>query len=103
VAISPPEGIPRPDFDGYLMVDGLKVCGALEVAKGGCNDHLLRRCNASHEVVSAKESFFGVVEHAPSGSPRLFRRVIRATSRITFHAEELSRNAPFVPTFCEAQ
>jgi hypothetical protein len=52
---APPEDILGLDFDGYLVVDGLKGYVALEVAKGRCNDHLLRRCKDSHEVVSAKE------------------------------------------------
>jgi Transposase IS66 family len=51
----PPEDILGLDFDGYLVVDGLKGYVAPEVAKGRCNDHLLRRCKDSHEVVSAKE------------------------------------------------
>jgi transposase len=50
-----PEDILGPDFDGYLVVDGLKSYDVLEVAKGGCNGHLLRRCKDLHEVVSAKE------------------------------------------------
>lgn len=32
------------DFDGYLIVDGLKSYDVLDVAKGRCNGHLLRRC-----------------------------------------------------------
>ena len=31
-------------FDGYLIVDGLKSYDVLDVAKGRCNGHLLRRC-----------------------------------------------------------
>src|SRR5262245_44438733 len=50
-----PEDILGPDFDGYLVVDGLKSYDVLEVAKGRCNGHLLRRCKDLHEVVSAKE------------------------------------------------
>lgn len=34
------------DFDGYLIVDGLKSYDVLEVAKGRCNSHLVRRCKA---------------------------------------------------------
>src|SRR5262249_35093653 len=50
-----PEDIPGPDFDGYLVVDGLKSYDVLEVAKGRCNGHLLRRCKDLHDVVSDKE------------------------------------------------
>jgi transposase len=50
-----PEDILGPDFDGYLVVDGLKSYDVLQVAKGRCNGHLLRRCKDLHDVVSAKE------------------------------------------------
>src|SRR5262249_50643927 len=50
-----PEDILGPDFDGYLVVDGLKTYDVLEVAKGRCNGHLLRRCKDLHDIVSAKE------------------------------------------------
>jgi transposase len=39
-----PEDILGSDFDGILIVDGLKTYDAFEVAKGRCNAHLLRRC-----------------------------------------------------------
>jgi len=50
-----PEGILGPDFDGYLVVDGLKSYDVLEVAKGRCNGHLLRRCKKLCDTVSARE------------------------------------------------
>jgi len=50
-----PEDILGPNFDGYLVVDGLKSYDVLEVAKGRCNGHLLRRCKDLHDVASAKE------------------------------------------------
>jgi transposase len=50
-----PEDILGPDFDGYLVVDGLKSYDVLEVAKGRCNAHLLRRCKELHDIVPAKE------------------------------------------------
>lgn len=43
------------DFDGYLIVDGLKVYDVLEVAKGRCNAHLLRRCKELVETVPTAE------------------------------------------------
>jgi transposase len=39
-----PQEILGSDFDGYLIVDGLKSYDVFEVAKGRCNAHLLRRC-----------------------------------------------------------
>jgi transposase len=39
-----PQDILGSAFDGYLVVDGLKVYDVFEVAKGRCNGHLLRRC-----------------------------------------------------------
>jgi transposase len=50
-----PEHILGPDFDGYLVVDGLKSYDVLAVAKGRCNGHLLRRCKDLRDVVAAKE------------------------------------------------
>jgi len=43
------------DFDGYLIVDGLKVYDVLEVAKGRCNAHLLRRCKELVATVPTAE------------------------------------------------
>jgi serine/threonine protein kinase len=53
-----PEDILGPDFDSYLVVDGLRSYGVLEVAKGRCNGHLLRRCKDLQDVVSSKEQPF---------------------------------------------
>jgi transposase len=50
-----PEDILGPDFDGYLVVDGLQSYDVLEVAKGRCNGHILRRCKDLHGVVPAEE------------------------------------------------
>jgi len=50
-----PQDILGPDFDGYLVVDGLKTYDVLEVAKGRCNGHLLRRCKELREIVPTKE------------------------------------------------
>jgi transposase len=50
-----PEHILGPEFDGYLVVDGLKTYDVLEVAKGRCNGHLLRRCKKLCDTVSTKE------------------------------------------------
>jgi transposase len=50
-----PADILGPDFDGYLVVDGLKSYDVLEVAKGRCNGHLLRRCKKLRASVAAKE------------------------------------------------
>jgi transposase len=50
-----PQDLLGPDFDGYLVVDGLKSYDVLEVAKGRCNGHLLRRCHKLRDTVSTKE------------------------------------------------
>jgi transposase len=50
-----PEEMLGPAFDGYLVVDGLKSYDVLEVAKGRCNGHLLRRCKDLHDIVPARE------------------------------------------------
>jgi transposase len=50
-----PDDVLGPDFDGYLVVDGLKSYDVLEVAKGRCNGHLLRRCKKLRATVSTKE------------------------------------------------
>ncbi|HEY7314492.1 MAG TPA: IS66 family transposase [Gemmataceae bacterium] len=50
-----PEDILGLDFDGYLVVDGLKSYDVLTVAKGHCNGHLLRRCKDLHDIVADKE------------------------------------------------
>jgi transposase len=50
-----PEDILGPDFDGYLVVDGLRSYDVVEVAKGRYNGHLLRRIKDLHDVVSVKE------------------------------------------------
>ena len=50
-----PEEILGSDFDGYLIVDGLKVYDVLEVAKGRCNAHLLRRCKELVDTVPSAE------------------------------------------------
>jgi transposase len=50
-----PEDILGADFDGYLVVDGLKTYDVLDVAKGRCNGHLLRRCKKLRDSVPTKE------------------------------------------------
>jgi transposase len=50
-----PQDMLGPDFDGYLIVDGLKSYDVLDVAKGRCNGHLLRRCKKLRETVPTKE------------------------------------------------
>jgi transposase len=50
-----PEDILGPDFDGYLVVDGLKSYDVLKVAKGRCNAHLLRRCKELRDSVTTQE------------------------------------------------
>lgn len=46
-----PEEILGPDFDGILIVDGLKTYDVLSYVKGQCNAHLLRRCQELQETL----------------------------------------------------
>ena len=50
-----PEDILGPDFNGYLIVDGLKTYECLDYAKGSCNAHLMRRCRNMCDTVPARE------------------------------------------------
>lgn len=50
-----PQEILGDDFDGYLVVDGLSVYDVLEIAKGRCNAHLLRRCKELGTTVPTAE------------------------------------------------
>jgi transposase len=50
-----PQDILGPDFDGYLVVDGLKSYDVFEVAKGRCNAHLLRRCQKVRDAVPSRD------------------------------------------------
>lgn len=51
-----PEELLGPDFNGVLVVDGLKTYTVLDCVKGQCNAHLLRRCKELSETVSAREA-----------------------------------------------
>jgi transposase len=51
-----PEELLGPDFNGVLVVDGLKTYTVLEYYKAQCNAHLLRRCKELSETVSAPEA-----------------------------------------------
>jgi transposase len=50
-----PEAILGPDFDGWLIVDGLASYTVLEYAKGQCNGHLLRRAKNLRDQVPQGE------------------------------------------------
>jgi transposase len=50
-----PEEILGPDFDGYLIVDGLASYNVLDYKKGQCNAHLLRRAKKERETASPRE------------------------------------------------
>jgi transposase len=77
-----PEGILGPDFDGYLVVDGLKTYDVLEVAKGRCNGHLLRRCKKLCDTVPTKEQ-----QHIASLSELLKEAIDLAAHRDDHTAE----------------
>lgn len=53
-----PADILGPDFDGILIVDGLKVYTVLDYVKGQCNAHLLRRCKEMSETLPDHERHF---------------------------------------------
>ena len=48
------------DFDGYLIVDGLKSYDVLDVAKGRCNGHLLRRCKELEQTLPKAQKKWAV-------------------------------------------
>lgn len=63
------------DFDGYLVVDGLNVYDVLEIAKGRCNAHLLRRCKALAATVPTSE------ERHVQALSELIQKAIRLAER----------------------
>jgi transposase len=50
-----PEDILGPDFNGFLVVDGLNSYDVLEYAKSRCNAHLLRRCKDLRDLVPGRQ------------------------------------------------
>jgi transposase len=50
-----PENILGPDFDGYLLVDGLQSYDVLDYAKGRCNAHILRRAKDLLDTAKPRE------------------------------------------------
>jgi transposase len=82
-----PHDILGPDFDGYLVVDGLKTYDVLEVAKGRCNGHLLRRCHKLRGTVPAQEQ-----EHIAALSDLLKEAIALAGRREELKAEDFARN-----------
>lgn len=50
-----PEDILGPDFDGFLIVDGLKTYNVLDYKKSQCNAHLLRRAKDLSEAATPRE------------------------------------------------
>jgi transposase len=70
-----PEDILGSDFDGILIVDGLKTYDAFEVAKGRCNAHLLRRCKELLATVPTAEQ-----QHVQALSD-LLQKAIRLAQR----------------------
>ena len=50
-----PKDILGPDFDGILIVDGLKTYDVLDYRKGRCNSHLLRRTKGLQDTVPAAD------------------------------------------------
>jgi transposase len=50
-----PKDILGPDFDGILIVDGLKTYNVLDYRKGQCNAHLLRRTKGLQDTVPTED------------------------------------------------
>jgi transposase len=83
-----PEDILGPDFDGYLVVDGLKSYDVLEVAKGRCNGHLLRRCKRLRASASTREQ-----QHLAALSDLLQEAIDLAARRAGHNADAFGRKA----------
>jgi transposase len=81
-----PEEILGTDFDGYLVVDGLNSYDVLEVAKGRCNAHLLRRCKDLAATVPSKEQ-----KHLKALSALLQQAIDLASRREELTAERYAR------------
>ncbi len=81
-----PHDILGPDFDGYLVADGLKTYDVLEVAKGRCNGHLLRRCKKLRATVPTKEQ-----RHIEALSNLLKEAIELASRRDQLKPEEYDR------------
>lgn len=70
-----PEEILGPDFDGWLVVDGLASYDVLEYAKGRCNGHLLRRCRELQDTLTSRRELHYVEElMALLRRPSIWRR-----------------------------
>jgi transposase len=81
-----PEEILGSDFDGYLIVDGLKVYDVLDIAKGRCNAHLLRRCKGLIETVPTAEQ-----THVQALSDLIQKAIALAQRRDTLGSEVYAR------------
>lgn len=86
-----PEEILGSDFDGYLVVDGLNVYDVLEVAKGRCNAHLLRRCKELVTTVPTAE-----VRHINALSVLLQKAIRLAERRDTLPAERYAKRVQHI-------
>jgi transposase len=82
-----PHDILGPDFDGYLVVDGLKTYDVLDVAKGRCNGHLLRRCKKLCATVPTKEQ-----QHLEALSTLLKEAIDLASRRDQVASEDFARH-----------
>ncbi|MGH3515080.1 MAG: IS66 family transposase [Pseudonocardiaceae bacterium] len=82
-----PQDILGPGFDGYLVVDGLKTYDVLEVLKGRCNGHLLRRCHKLRDTVPTKEQ-----KHIQALSDLLKEAIALANRRDELKAENFANS-----------
>jgi transposase len=82
-----PEDVLGPKFDGYLVVDGLKTYDVLEVAKGRCNGHLLRRCHKLRGTIPTEEQ-----QHLAALSDLLKEAIALAGRREQEKPEDFARH-----------
>src|SRR5581483_5158334 len=92
-----PEEILGPHFDGYLIVDGLASYDVLDVAKGRCNGHLLRRCKKLKEIVPSKEQ-----KHIAALSDLLKEAIELAQRRAELAAEDYAQRVQAIENRLDA-
>ena len=92
-----PEEILGSNFDGYLIVDGLASYDVLDVAKGRCNGHLLRRCKKLKEIVPSKEQ-----KHIAALSDLLKEAIELAQRRAELAAEDYAQRVQAIENRLDA-
>jgi transposase len=88
-----PEAILGPEFEGFLVVDGLKSYEVLEYRKGRCGGHVLRRTSQLVEILSGLDQYYveelqGVLREAIELAQRRERLTERGYWRRVQQVEE---------------